>query len=260
MERAGRGLADVVASVAPDGPIADRLRQGQQRRRRVRRGAAPARGRARGARPGGRARERAERRRARQRRARRRRRALRGGAPGRLRGRGRRAARHGLLGHAARRRWPTPSRRSTTPALPIVAADVPSGVDAASGVVEGAAIRARATATFAAAKPGLWINPGKAHAGTVRVIDIGIPRGRAGRRARRRPHRRRRSCSRCCPRAAPGGPSSRAATCSSRAARAGSPARRRWPPRPRSARAPATSPPASPPPRSRSSPSGCSRR
>jgi NAD(P)H-hydrate epimerase len=61
--------------------------------------------------------------------------------------------------------------------LPIVAADVPSGVDAASGVTAGRAIRARATATFAAAKPGLWINPGKSHAGHVRVIDIGIPVG-----------------------------------------------------------------------------------
>jgi ADP-dependent NAD(P)H-hydrate dehydratase / NAD(P)H-hydrate epimerase len=61
--------------------------------------------------------------------------------------------------------------------LPIVAADVPSGVDAASGAAEGEAIRARATATFAAAKPGLWINPGKSHTGTVRVIDIGIPAG-----------------------------------------------------------------------------------
>ena len=59
--------------------------------------------------------------------------------------------------------------------LPVVAADVPSGVDAASGVVQGRAIRARATATFAAAKPGLWINPGKSHAGQVRVVDIGIP-------------------------------------------------------------------------------------
>jgi hydroxyethylthiazole kinase-like uncharacterized protein yjeF len=38
-------------------------------------------------------------------------------------------------------------------------------------------VRARATATFAAAKPGLWINPGKSHAGEVRVIDIGIPAG-----------------------------------------------------------------------------------
>ncbi len=59
--------------------------------------------------------------------------------------------------------------------MPVVAADVPSGVDAASGAVEGEAVRARATATFAGAKPGLWINPGKAHAGAVRVVDIGIP-------------------------------------------------------------------------------------
>jgi hydroxyethylthiazole kinase-like uncharacterized protein yjeF len=61
--------------------------------------------------------------------------------------------------------------------IPVVAADVPSGVDAASGVVDAEAVRARATATFAAAKPGLWINPGKAVAGEVRVVDIGIPDG-----------------------------------------------------------------------------------
>jgi NAD(P)H-hydrate epimerase len=34
-----------------------------------------------------------------------------------------------------------------------------------------------ATATFGAAKPGLWINPGRALAGAVRVVDIGIPPG-----------------------------------------------------------------------------------
>jgi NAD(P)H-hydrate epimerase len=60
---------------------------------------------------------------------------------------------------------------------PVVAADVFSGVDAATGLVEGDAVRAAATATFAAAKPGLWINPGKSYAGTVHVIDIGIPAG-----------------------------------------------------------------------------------
>jgi ADP-dependent NAD(P)H-hydrate dehydratase / NAD(P)H-hydrate epimerase len=38
-------------------------------------------------------------------------------------------------------------------------------------------VRARITATFAAAKPGLWIEPGKAHVGEVQVIDIGIPPG-----------------------------------------------------------------------------------
>ena len=58
---------------------------------------------------------------------------------------------------------------------PVVAADVPSGVDASTGEVEGDAVRAVATATFHRAKPGLWIAPGKAHAGAVEVIDIGIP-------------------------------------------------------------------------------------
>jgi ADP-dependent NAD(P)H-hydrate dehydratase / NAD(P)H-hydrate epimerase len=59
----------------------------------------------------------------------------------------------------------------------VVACDVPSGVDASTGAVAGAAVHAVATATFAAAKPGLWITPGKAHAGAIRVVDIGIPRG-----------------------------------------------------------------------------------
>jgi NAD(P)H-hydrate epimerase len=60
---------------------------------------------------------------------------------------------------------------------PVVACDVPSGVDASTGEAAGAAVRAVATATFAAAKPGLWITPGKELAGDVRVIDIGIPPG-----------------------------------------------------------------------------------
>ena len=59
----------------------------------------------------------------------------------------------------------------------VVACDVPSGVDASTGEVAGAAVRARATATFNAGKPGLWIEPGKTHAGDVNVIDIGIPAG-----------------------------------------------------------------------------------
>jgi ADP-dependent NAD(P)H-hydrate dehydratase / NAD(P)H-hydrate epimerase len=63
----------------------------------------------------------------------------------------------------------------------VVAADVPSGVDASTGEVEGEAVRAVATATFHRAKPGLWIAPGKAHSGDVHVIDIGIPRGAPGR-------------------------------------------------------------------------------
>ncbi len=57
----------------------------------------------------------------------------------------------------------------------VVAVDVPSGVDASTGEIGGVAVRADATATFHAAKPGLWIAPGKWHAGEVSVIDIGIP-------------------------------------------------------------------------------------
>jgi len=60
---------------------------------------------------------------------------------------------------------------------PVVAADVPSGVDASTGEVEGEAVRAVATATFHRAKPGLWIAPGKTHAGRVEVVEIGIPDG-----------------------------------------------------------------------------------
>jgi ADP-dependent NAD(P)H-hydrate dehydratase / NAD(P)H-hydrate epimerase len=60
---------------------------------------------------------------------------------------------------------------------PVVAADIPSGVDASTGEVAGPAVRAVATATFHRAKLGLWIHPGKACAGSVEVIDIGIPRG-----------------------------------------------------------------------------------
>jgi hydroxyethylthiazole kinase-like uncharacterized protein yjeF len=59
----------------------------------------------------------------------------------------------------------------------VVACDVPSGVDASSGEVAGPAARARATATFNAGKPGLWIDPGKTHSGSVHVVDIGIPAG-----------------------------------------------------------------------------------
>jgi NAD(P)H-hydrate epimerase len=59
----------------------------------------------------------------------------------------------------------------------VIACDVPSGVDASTGEALGAAIRADATVTFHAAKPGLWISPGKSLAGDVHVIEIGIPPG-----------------------------------------------------------------------------------
>src|ERR671917_42678 len=56
-------------------------------------------------------------------------------------------------------------------------AGVPSGVNAATGEVEGPAIRASVTTTNHAPKIGLYVAPGARHVGEVRVIDIGIPRG-----------------------------------------------------------------------------------
>jgi ADP-dependent NAD(P)H-hydrate dehydratase / NAD(P)H-hydrate epimerase len=60
---------------------------------------------------------------------------------------------------------------------PVVACDVPSGVNASTGEVEAEAVRAEVTPTFHGSKVGLHVNPGKAHAGRVEVAEIGIPRG-----------------------------------------------------------------------------------
>ena len=61
--------------------------------------------------------------------------------------------------------------------LPTVAVDIPSGVDGQTGATSGAAVDAVATVTFAARKPGLVFEPGRSHAGTVYVADIGIDVG-----------------------------------------------------------------------------------
>jgi ADP-dependent NAD(P)H-hydrate dehydratase / NAD(P)H-hydrate epimerase len=57
---------------------------------------------------------------------------------------------------------------------PVVAVDVPSGVNASTGEVPGAAVRATVTVTFGAAKVGLAIAPGRFHAGSVHVASIGL--------------------------------------------------------------------------------------
>ncbi len=57
---------------------------------------------------------------------------------------------------------------------PIVSVDLPSGVDASSGEVEGVAVRAALTVTFHGSKVGLVIAPGRFHAGEVVVADIGL--------------------------------------------------------------------------------------
>ena len=55
-----------------------------------------------------------------------------------------------------------------------VAVDLPSGVDADTGAVEGDAIRADTTVTFGALKPGLVSGEGAERAGEVRLVDIGL--------------------------------------------------------------------------------------
>ena len=56
----------------------------------------------------------------------------------------------------------------------VVAVDLPSGIDADTGAVEGLAVRADVTVTFGAIKPGLLIDPGASHAGAVDLVDIGL--------------------------------------------------------------------------------------
>ena len=57
---------------------------------------------------------------------------------------------------------------------PILAVDLPSGIDADTGEVAGAAVQADVTVTFGTYKPGLFLDPGAGHAGIIEFVDIGL--------------------------------------------------------------------------------------
>ncbi|MCX4686024.1 NAD(P)H-hydrate dehydratase [Kitasatospora purpeofusca] len=85
----------------------------------------------------------------------------------------------GIGGRGGLRPEAEPYARATRTGT-VVAVDVPSGVDADTGEVAGAALRADVTVCFGTYKPGLLIDPGASYAGAVQLVGIGLELPPAG--------------------------------------------------------------------------------
>lgn len=59
--------------------------------------------------------------------------------------------------------------------VPVVSADIASGIEADTGRVMGEAVYATETVTFSLGKPGHFTEPGNVHSGKLHIVDIGIP-------------------------------------------------------------------------------------
>ncbi|HMK13356.1 MAG TPA: NAD(P)H-hydrate epimerase, partial [Acidimicrobiales bacterium] len=77
------------------------------------------------------------------------------------------------FGTGFRGAWRAPDSSS-----PVLAVDIPSGVDGLTGAVSERVMTAVRTVTFAALKPGLLLPPGSEHVGEVEVADIGLDASR----------------------------------------------------------------------------------